>query len=133
LFTQGEVGCLDTRSAASFKKVSHRIRKKSRNQREIMPALLEPEAVQTLLPEVPDWKLEENAIIRTFEFASFPLAIDFVNKVAEEAEKANHHPDIDIRWRNVRLALSTHSVGGLTSADFTLARKLDQLYAQFKG
>ena len=98
-----------------------------------MPALLEPEAVQTLLPEVPDWKLEENAITRTFEFASFPLAIAFVNKVAEEAEKANHHPDIDIRWRKVRLALSTHSVGGLTSADFTLARKLDQVFDQFKG
>ena len=98
-----------------------------------MPALLEPEAVQTLLPEVPDWKLEENAISRIFEFASFALAISFVDKVAEEAEKANHHPDIDIRWRNVRLALSTHSVGGLTSADFTLARKLDQVFHQFKG
>jgi 4a-hydroxytetrahydrobiopterin dehydratase len=95
-----------------------------------MPALLEPEAVQTLLQEVPEWKLEENAISRTFELASFPLAIAFVNKVAEEAEKENHHPDIDIRWRKVRLALSTHSAGGLTSADFTLARKLDQVFGQ---
>jgi 4a-hydroxytetrahydrobiopterin dehydratase len=85
-----------------------------------MPALLEPEAVQTLLQEVPE----------TFELANFPLAIAFVNKVADEAEKANHHPDIDIRWKNVRLALSTHSAGGLTSADFTLARKLDQVFGQ---
>jgi 4a-hydroxytetrahydrobiopterin dehydratase len=127
------VGCLDTRSAASFKKVSQRIGKKAGAKEKIMPALLEPEAVQTLLQEVPEWKLEANAITRVFEFSSFPEAIAFVNKVAEEAEKANHHPDIDIRWRTVRLALSTHSVGGLTSADFTLARKLDQLYAQFKG
>ena len=98
-----------------------------------MPALLEPEAVQTLLQEVPEWKLEENTISRAFEFASFPLAIAFVNKVAEEAEKANHHPDIDIRWKRVRLTLSTHSAGGLTSADFTLARKLDQVSAQTAG
>ena len=95
-----------------------------------MPALLEPEAVQTLLQEVPEWKLEENTISRTIEFASFPLAIAFVDKVAEEAEKANHHPDIDIRWKTVRLALYTHSAGGLTSADFTLARKLDHVFAQ---
>jgi 4a-hydroxytetrahydrobiopterin dehydratase len=95
-----------------------------------MPALLEPEAVQTLMPEVPEWKLEENSISRAFELASFPLAIAFVNKVAEEAERANHHPDIDIRWRTVKLSLSTHSAGGLTSADFTLATKLDQIFAQ---
>jgi 4a-hydroxytetrahydrobiopterin dehydratase len=98
-----------------------------------MPALLEPEAVRTLLQEVPEWKLEENAIIRVGEFPSFPVAVAFVNKVAEEAEKANHHPDIDIRWRTVRLSLSTHSAGGLTSADFTLARKLDQFFGQFTG
>ena len=98
-----------------------------------MPALLEPEAVQTLLQEVPEWKLEENAIARVYEFGSFPEAIVFVNKIAEEAENANHHPDIDIRWRTVRLSLSTHSAGGLTSADFTLATKLDQLSGQVKG
>ena len=98
-----------------------------------MPALLEPEAVQTLLQEVPEWKLEENSISRAFEFASFPLAIAFVDKVAGEAEKANHHPDIDIRWKTVRLVLSSHSAGGLTSADFTLARKLDQVFGQAAG
>jgi 4a-hydroxytetrahydrobiopterin dehydratase len=98
-----------------------------------MPALLEPEAVQTLLQEVPEWKLEENTIARVLEFAGFPAAIAFVNKVAEEAERANHHPEIDIRWRTVRLSLSTHSAGGLTSADFTLARKLDQVFSQFAG
>jgi 4a-hydroxytetrahydrobiopterin dehydratase len=97
-----------------------------------MPALLNTEAVQNLLPEVPEWKLEEDAIVRSFQLPSFPAAIAFVNKIAEEAEKANHHPDIDVRWRTVRLALSTHSAGGLTSADFTLARKLDQVFAQLE-
>ncbi|MGA8658563.1 MAG: 4a-hydroxytetrahydrobiopterin dehydratase [Chthoniobacterales bacterium] len=92
-----------------------------------MPALLEPEAVQRLLAEVPDWNLEGNTIARTFQFENFLLAIDFVNKVANEAESMNHHPDIDIRWNKVKLDLATHSVGGLTDTDFTLARKIDRL------
>lgn len=92
-----------------------------------MPALLEPEAVQRLLAEVPDWKLEGNTIARTFQFENFLLAIDFVNKVANEAESMNHHPDIDIRWNKVKLELATHSAGGLTDIDFTLARKIDRL------
>jgi 4a-hydroxytetrahydrobiopterin dehydratase len=50
-----------------------------------------------------------------------------VNRIAREAEALDHHPDIDIRWRTVRLALSTHSAGGLTTVDFQLAKKLDQL------
>jgi 4a-hydroxytetrahydrobiopterin dehydratase len=98
-----------------------------------MPALLNTEAVQNLLQEVPEWKLEEDAIVRSFELPSFPAAVAFVNKVAEEAEKANHHPDIDIRWRTVKLTLSTHSAGGLTSADFMLARKLDQVFVQLEA
>jgi 4a-hydroxytetrahydrobiopterin dehydratase len=92
-----------------------------------MPALLEPEAVQRLLAEVPDWKLEGNTIARTFQFENFLLAIDFVNNVANEAESMNHHPDIDIRWNKVKLELATHSAGGLTDIDFTLARKIDRL------
>ena len=92
-----------------------------------MPALLEPEAVERLLAEVPDWKLEGNSITRTFQFENFLLAIDFVNKVANEAESMNHHPDIHIRWNKVKLELATHSAGGLTDVDFTLARKLDRL------
>lgn len=92
-----------------------------------MPALLEPETVQRLLAEVPDWKLEGNTIARTFQFENFLLAIDFVNNVANEAESMNHHPDIDIRWNKVKLELATHSAGGLTDIDFTLARKIDRL------
>ena len=53
--------------------------------------------------------------------------MNFVNAVATEAEKANHHPDIDIRWNKVKLALSTHSEGGLTQKDFALAQVCDKL------
>lgn len=92
-----------------------------------MPELLNPEAIQTLLMEIPEWKLEGDMISRTVEFPSFLEAVDAVNNIAREAEAMNHHPDIDIRWRTVRLALSTHSAGGLTTLDFQLAKKLDQL------
>jgi 4a-hydroxytetrahydrobiopterin dehydratase len=92
-----------------------------------MPELLKPEAVQTLLLEVPEWKLEGDAISRTVEFPNFLEAVDAVNSIAREAEAMDHHPDIDIRWRTVRLVLSTHSDGGLTTLDFQLAKKLDQI------
>ncbi|MEY2608801.1 MAG: 4a-hydroxytetrahydrobiopterin dehydratase [Verrucomicrobiota bacterium] len=92
-----------------------------------MPELLNPEAIQTLLMEIPKWQLEGDMISRTVEFPSFLEAVDAVNNIAREAEAMDHHPDIDIRWRTVRLALSTHSAGGLTTLDFQLAKKLDQL------
>jgi len=92
-----------------------------------MPELLNPEAIQTLLMEIPNWELEGDMISRTVEFPSFLEAVDAVNNIAREAEAIDHHPDIDIRWRTVRLALSTHSAGGLTTLDFQLAKKLDQL------
>jgi 4a-hydroxytetrahydrobiopterin dehydratase len=93
----------------------------------MMPVLLEPEAVQRLLGEVPDWRLDGNTIARTFQFENFSGAVDFVNKVAGESESMDHHPDIDIRWNKVKLTLATHSAGGLTDMDFTLARRIDRL------
>ena len=92
-----------------------------------MPVLLEPEAVQRLLGEVPDWRLDGNTIARTFQFENFSGAVDFVTKVAGEAESMDHRPDIDIRWNKVKLTLATHSAGGLTDIDFTLARRIDRL------
>lgn len=73
------------------------------------------------------WDLEGGEIVRTLEFESFPKAIDFVNKLAEIAEEANHHPDIDIRYSKVTLRLMTHSKNALTQADFTLAQRIDSL------
>ena len=83
--------------------------------------------IKTALPSVPDWKKRGSTITRTFVFKDFPAAIKFVNAVAKLAEKAGHHPDIDIRWNKVTLVLSTHDAGGLTEKDFTPARKFDVL------
>lgn len=79
------------------------------------------------LAEVPEWRHRDNAIRREFQFRDFEEAMGFVNEVAGLAEEANHHPDIDIRWNKVTLALSTHSKGGLTMADFALAEQIDGL------
>lgn len=74
------------------------------------------------------WAREDDAIVRELRFADFAAAIAFVDRVAEAAEAANHHPDILVHsWNNVRLTLSTHSEGGLTAADFALAGQLDEL------
>jgi 4a-hydroxytetrahydrobiopterin dehydratase len=76
-----------------------------------------------------EWRAREGkAIVRELSFADFAAAIAFVNNVADAAEAANHHPDILIHgWNKVRLELSTHSEGGLTEADFALARQIDRL------
>jgi len=95
-----------------------------------MAELLRPEAVQVLLEEVPKWKLSDNSIERTLTFDGFPAAIEFVIRLATEAEEMNHHPDIDIHWNKVKLVLSTHSADGLTDLDFLLARKIDKLQGE---
>lgn len=76
---------------------------------------------------LPSWKLEGPAIYRTFTLPNFSKAMEFANAVAKTAENANHHPDIEIKWNQVTLRLSTHSDGGLTEKDFALAGKFDQL------
>lgn len=73
----------------------------------------------------PDWQLEGENIRRTFRFADFAEAMGFVNRIGLAAEKADHHPDIDIRWNKVTLTLSTHSAGALTDKDITLAALFD--------
>ena len=83
--------------------------------------------VKAALGELPGWELVGGDIVKEYKFADFVAAIAFVNQLAERAEAANHHPDIDIRWNKVRLALSTHSEGGLTSNDFALATEIEAL------
>lgn len=83
--------------------------------------------IKGALPTVPQWRKKGQIIARTYEFKDFPAAIRFVNAVARLAEKAWHHPDIDIRWNKVTLALTTHDEGGLTGKDFALAEKFDRL------
>ena len=83
--------------------------------------------IRSALGTVPAWKRTQTTLRRTFGFKDFPAALRFVNAVARRAEKAAHHPDIDIRWNQVTLALTTHDAGGLTEKDFQLARQFDRL------
>ncbi len=89
--------------------------------------LLDDEAVGEFLAEHPQWSWADASITRTYEFDDFVTAMVFVNRVAEAAEAANHHPDIDVRWNKVTLTLSTHSAGGLTARDLDLAVVTDGL------
>jgi len=92
-----------------------------------MAKRLTEDQINTQLSRVQDWRRTGDEIVKTFEFQDFAHAMGFVNSVALSAEKANHHPDIDIRWNKVTLTLSTHSAGGLTELDFNLARAIDDL------
>jgi 4a-hydroxytetrahydrobiopterin dehydratase len=75
-----------------------------------------------------NWSQRPDVLERDFEFEDFAAAMAFVNRVAEVAEEADHHPDIFVHGRNkVRLSLSTHSEGGLTDADHALARRIDEV------
>jgi 4a-hydroxytetrahydrobiopterin dehydratase len=76
------------------------------------------------------WTRRGNSITRTFEFPTFPQAIAFVNRIAEVAEKMDHHPDVDIRYTKVTCSLSTHSAGGITAKDFRLAEEIDKAVDQ---
>ncbi len=76
------------------------------------------------------WTRDGDAIVRDLRFPDFAAAMAYVNRVAEVAEQANHHPDILVHgWNNVRLTLSTHSVGGLTQADVEMAGRIDDVPA----
>jgi 4a-hydroxytetrahydrobiopterin dehydratase len=86
------------------------------------PALLTDSEIADALAALPGWERAGDEIVRTFECASFPDAIAFVVRIGFFAERADHHPDLDIRWRKVRVALTTHDAGGLTALDLELAR-----------
>ncbi len=92
-----------------------------------MAELLTSQDIKNWLKKLPEWELEKKAIERTYEFDDFGQAFEFVSGVAEIAEEDDHHPDIDIRYNKVRIALSTHSEGGLTDLDFEIAEKIDTL------
>jgi 4a-hydroxytetrahydrobiopterin dehydratase len=90
-------------------------------------AKLSAAQIKSRVASVPEWKKQGREITRTCQFKDFPAAIRFVNAVARLAEKARHHPDIDIRWNKVTLVLTTHDAGGLTEKDFELAVRFDRL------
>jgi 4a-hydroxytetrahydrobiopterin dehydratase len=79
-----------------------------------------------MLPSM-EWPEVDDGLERELEFESFPAAIAFVDRLAEVAEAENHHPDIDIRYRRVRVRWTTHSAGGITDRDRELAVRTDEL------
>ena len=86
---------------------------------------MDDQQISQALESLPHWKREGDSIRREVEAPSFLEGIDLVATVARAAEAADHHPDIDIRWRTVTFTLSTHSEGGLTGKDFALAGTID--------
>jgi 4a-hydroxytetrahydrobiopterin dehydratase len=91
------------------------------------PVLSETEVDTALIEQQLHWVREGDELVTTVKLHDFAAALEFVNAVGAAAEAANHHPDIDIRWNRVRLALTTHDSGGLTLLDLALAGAIDRL------
>lgn len=88
-------------------------------------ALLTDDQINAALAGLSGWTREGDSLRRVVTFNAFLDGIDAVRRIAEHAESVDHHPDIDIRWRTVTFALSTHSEGGITDKDVTLAQTID--------
>jgi 4a-hydroxytetrahydrobiopterin dehydratase len=95
-----------------------------------MPAL-NTKQIGLHLTTVPDWTKRAQTICRTYKFEGFLRSIAFVHRIAKRAQRMNHHPDIDIRFDQVKLTLTTHDAGGLTEKDFALARQCDEVFSKF--
>ncbi|MCL2659669.1 MAG: 4a-hydroxytetrahydrobiopterin dehydratase [Acidobacteriaceae bacterium] len=93
-----------------------------------MPLLSKAE-IETLLKLQPGWKLEDGKLVCDWSFRDFAEAISFVNQVAQVAETAGHHPDIDIRYNRVRLALVSHDAGGVTDRDALMVSNLNKRFS----
>ncbi|WP_099025713.1 4a-hydroxytetrahydrobiopterin dehydratase [Mycolicibacterium palauense] len=90
-------------------------------------AVLTDEQVDSAAKDLDGWERTDGALRRSVKFPAFLAGIDAVRRVAERAEAADHHPDIDIRWRTVTFALVTHSEGGITDKDVQMAREIDEI------
>lgn len=87
--------------------------------------------VQQFIAAHPGWAIQDNALVRTYEAPTFLKGIALVEQIAQVAEKADHHPDIDIRWRRVTIRLITHDAGNrVTALDLQLAKECDRLFSQ---
>ena len=82
------------------------------------------------MAQLDGWSVEDDTLVKTLRFSTFPDGIAFVNRVADLAEDEGHHPDIDIRYSTVILRLSTHDEGGITGKDTSLARRINMLSGQ---
>jgi 4a-hydroxytetrahydrobiopterin dehydratase len=88
-------------------------------------ATLTDAEITTGLATLPGWAREGDEIVKTFDCGTFPAAIAFVVRIGFFAERVDHHPDLDVRWKRVRVALTTHDAGGLTGKDLDLAREIE--------
>jgi 4a-hydroxytetrahydrobiopterin dehydratase len=96
-----------------------------------MPTVLtQPEIDEKLALRHPDWSGSPEKLTRSIEFADFLTATEFINRLAPRCEALDHHPDLALRWRWVQIELSTHSAGGVTELDITLAGILDEVAAE---
>jgi 4a-hydroxytetrahydrobiopterin dehydratase len=91
---------------------------------------LADDLITELLAQTPGWELSGSQIERTYRFANFVEAMKFANRITGIAEEQNHHPDLHISWGKVRVELSTHSAGGLTTNDFIVAAKINKIWDQ---
>ncbi len=92
---------------------------------------LTDQEVESKVTQLTGWALENNTLTRTFTFAGFPEAIAFVLRLAFDAEAADHHPDLTINYKRVRVVWSTHSAGGITDKDFAGVAQCDAIALQF--
>lgn len=93
-----------------------------------MAELLSDIAIQRELGGLPGWARKGESLSKTYQLRDFAAAMALVNRIAEEAESANHHPDIDIRYSKVSLTLSTHDAGGITQNDLDLAKAIEKAH-----
>lgn len=93
------------------------------------PTSLSQEEVQGSLSRLPGWARSGDAITKTFRFMAYLDGVAFVNRVANAAEAADHHPDMTLGYKQVAVTLTTHSAGGITQKDFALAAEIEKLVA----
>ena len=93
------------------------------------PPVLSDIEIQRALGQLPGWSRRTNVISKTFTLPTFPAGIAFIRRIADAAEAAQHHPDIDIRYTKITIALSTHDSGGLTQKDIDLAKAIEGMQA----
>jgi 4a-hydroxytetrahydrobiopterin dehydratase len=88
---------------------------------------LSSEEIEDSLKELNDWKVEGKFLRKSFKFENFAESLEFINKVGEIAESADHHPDITFGWGYADIELTTHDTGGLTHNDFDIGKKIDEI------
>ena len=98
-----------------------------------MSRLLDDEEIGRQLAALPGWVRDGASLTRAYELPDFTTAIRGVDEIALHAEAMDHHPDIDIRWRTLRLTLSTHSAGGVTQLDIELAHQIHEVLTRLGG